>query len=168
MSIASNVIEENNRLTTARALLREKLTLNNVHWENSDTIFELIARWANTDDDLMIEYIATVHYEGGHFSEDLLKKYISRKLFGLKKRREKMLSFIDFINKFGSEKEVFGSWKEIHNTEEHFKKIKISPVVVNRRTPYIPSFYDLITDQVDNEQLGFATRECRSRNVVLW
>lgn len=57
MSIASNVIDENNRLTTARTLLREKLTLNNVHWENSDTIFELIARWANTDDDLMIEYI---------------------------------------------------------------------------------------------------------------
>ena len=57
MSIASNVIEENNRLATARSLLREKLTLNNVHWEDSDTIFELLARWANTNDDLIIGYI---------------------------------------------------------------------------------------------------------------
>ncbi|WP_296887838.1 hypothetical protein [uncultured Methanobrevibacter sp.] len=45
MSIASNVIEENNRLTLARSLLREKLTLNNIQYEDSDTIFELIARW---------------------------------------------------------------------------------------------------------------------------
>lgn len=57
MNIASNVIEENNRLATARTLLREKLALNNVHYENSDTIFELIARWKNTNDDLIIEYI---------------------------------------------------------------------------------------------------------------
>lgn len=57
MSIASNVIEENNRLRAARTLLREKLALNNVHYENSDTISELIARWANTNDDLIIEYI---------------------------------------------------------------------------------------------------------------
>lgn len=57
MSIASNVIEENNRLTTARSLLREKLTLNNVHWEDSDTIFELLARCVNTNDELIIEYI---------------------------------------------------------------------------------------------------------------
>ena len=57
MSIASNVIEENNRLRAARTLLREKLALNSVHYEDSDTIFELIARWANTNDDLIIEYI---------------------------------------------------------------------------------------------------------------
>ena len=57
MSIASNVIEENNRLATARTLLREKLALNSVHYEDSDTISELIARWANTNDNLIIEYI---------------------------------------------------------------------------------------------------------------
>ena len=45
MSIASNVIEENNRLALARSLLREKLTLNKISYEDSDTIFELIARW---------------------------------------------------------------------------------------------------------------------------
>ena len=57
MSIASNVIEENNRLATARTLLREKLALNSVHYEDSDTLSELIVRWANTNDDLIIEYI---------------------------------------------------------------------------------------------------------------
>jgi len=45
MSIASNVIEENYRLALARSLLREKLTLNKISYEDSDTIFELIARW---------------------------------------------------------------------------------------------------------------------------
>ena len=45
MSIVSNVIEENNRLALARSLLREKLTLNKISYEDSDTIFELIARW---------------------------------------------------------------------------------------------------------------------------
>ena len=41
----------------ARTLLREKLALNSIHYEDSDTILELIARWANTNDDLIIEYI---------------------------------------------------------------------------------------------------------------
>lgn len=45
MSIAYNVIEENNRLAAARELLMEKLTLNNISYEDSDTLFELIARW---------------------------------------------------------------------------------------------------------------------------
>ena len=45
MSIADNVIEENNRLAAARELLMEKLTLNNISCEDSDTLFELIARW---------------------------------------------------------------------------------------------------------------------------
>ena len=44
MSIADNVIEENNRLAAARELLMEKLTLNNISYEDSDTLFELIAR----------------------------------------------------------------------------------------------------------------------------
>jgi len=45
MSIADNVIEENNRLAAARELLMEKLTLNNISYEDSDTLFELIVRW---------------------------------------------------------------------------------------------------------------------------
>ena len=45
MSIADNVIEENNRLAAARELLMEKLTLNNISYGDSDTLFELIARW---------------------------------------------------------------------------------------------------------------------------
>ena len=45
MSIADNVIEENNRLAAARELLMEKLTLNYISYEDSDTLFELIARW---------------------------------------------------------------------------------------------------------------------------
>ena len=48
MSIASNVIETNSRLTTARNLLREKLTANGVQYDESDTIFELLKRWAYT------------------------------------------------------------------------------------------------------------------------
>ena len=48
MSIASKVIEENNRLGTSRALLREKLTLNGVSYKNSDTIAILLKRWAYT------------------------------------------------------------------------------------------------------------------------
>ena len=34
MSIADNVIEENNRLAAARELLIEKLTLNNISYED--------------------------------------------------------------------------------------------------------------------------------------
>ena len=46
MSIASNVVEENSRLATARTLLREKLTANNIAYDDSDTIFELLKRYA--------------------------------------------------------------------------------------------------------------------------
>lgn len=48
MSIASNVINENNRLGTVRTLLREKLTLNGVSYKNSDSIDILLKRWAYT------------------------------------------------------------------------------------------------------------------------
>lgn len=49
MSIASNVIETNSRLATARTLLRQKLSDNNIQYEDSDTIFELLKRWAYTN-----------------------------------------------------------------------------------------------------------------------
>ena len=48
MSIASNVIETNSRLSVARNLLREKLTANGIQYDSDDTIFELLKRWAYT------------------------------------------------------------------------------------------------------------------------
>lgn len=48
MSIASNVIETNTRLAIARTLLREKLTANGIQYENDNTIFDLLKRWAYT------------------------------------------------------------------------------------------------------------------------
>ena len=45
MSIASNVIEENNKLGTARTLMREKLVANGIYYNNSDSIFQLVRRW---------------------------------------------------------------------------------------------------------------------------
>lgn len=48
MSIASNVIETNTRLATARTLLRQKLSDNGIIYDESDTIFELLKRWAYT------------------------------------------------------------------------------------------------------------------------
>ena len=49
MSIASNVIETNSKLSVARNLLREKLTGNGIQYDSDDTIFELLKRWAYTD-----------------------------------------------------------------------------------------------------------------------
>ena len=49
MSIASNVVETNSRLDMARTLLREKLSDNGIQYEDSDTIFELLKRWAYTN-----------------------------------------------------------------------------------------------------------------------
>ena len=49
MSIASNVIDENTKLGLARTLMREKLTANGVPYNNSDSLFTLIRRWAFTD-----------------------------------------------------------------------------------------------------------------------
>lgn len=76
MSIASNVIEKNNRLATARNLLRERLTLNGVHWESSDTIFELIARWANVNDELQISFIHPNSCFAGNAVEFGAKVYV--------------------------------------------------------------------------------------------
>lgn len=44
MSIASNVILENTKLGTTKTKLRNKLTENNIWWDNSLTIFELAER----------------------------------------------------------------------------------------------------------------------------
>lgn len=45
MSIDSNVIEENNRLGTARTLMRQKLTANSIYYSNSDSVIQLVRRW---------------------------------------------------------------------------------------------------------------------------
>lgn len=45
MSIASNVIDENTKLGTARTLLRDKLTANGIYYSNSDSILQLVRRW---------------------------------------------------------------------------------------------------------------------------
>lgn len=54
MSIASNVLAENEKLGTARTLLREKLTANGVPYKNSDSIFTLIRRWVFTGTDIHV------------------------------------------------------------------------------------------------------------------
>lgn len=45
MSIASNVIDENIKLGTARTFLREKLAANGIYYNSSDSIFQLVRRW---------------------------------------------------------------------------------------------------------------------------
>ena len=45
MSIASNVIDENTKLGTARTLMREKLTANGIYYNNSDSVIQLVRRW---------------------------------------------------------------------------------------------------------------------------
>ena len=54
MSIASNVLDENTKLGTARTLLREKLTANGIPYNNSDSIFTLIRRWIFTGKDIHV------------------------------------------------------------------------------------------------------------------
>ena len=48
MSIASNVIEMNSRLATARTNLRNKLTQRGVDYKSTDDLFELLKRWPLT------------------------------------------------------------------------------------------------------------------------
>ncbi|MBR1611816.1 MAG: hypothetical protein IJ672_10130, partial [Methanobrevibacter sp.] len=54
MSIASNVIDENNKLGTARTILRGKLEAWNIDYTNSDTLFQLLQRWQYTDNQLYV------------------------------------------------------------------------------------------------------------------
>ena len=68
MSIASNVIETNSRLSTARTLLRGKLADNGVQYEDSDTIFELLKRWNYTrfaDGDYSVFYPSDIEVKEG-------------------------------------------------------------------------------------------------------
>ena len=71
MSIAENVVETNSRLATARTLLRGKLSDNRIHYEDSDTLFELLKRWAYTNfaGDYSIFYPTEIEVkEGGEVS----------------------------------------------------------------------------------------------------
>ena len=54
MSIASNVIDENTKLGTARTILREKLTAWDIDYNNNDTLFQLLKRWAYTSNLLSV------------------------------------------------------------------------------------------------------------------
>lgn len=65
MSIASNIIDENTKLGTARSLLREKLTGNGIYYHNSDSIFQLVRRWNLRYMDIDFNYISSTEiYEG--------------------------------------------------------------------------------------------------------
>ena len=57
MSIASNVIDENTKLGTARTILREKLTAWNIVYNNDDTLFQLLKRWEYTNNQLYISIV---------------------------------------------------------------------------------------------------------------
>lgn len=54
MSIASNVIDENTKLGTARTILREKLTAWNIDYNSSDSLFQLLRRWKYTDSNVYV------------------------------------------------------------------------------------------------------------------
>ena len=69
MSIASNVLDENTKLGTARTLLREKLTANGIYYNNSDSIFQLIRRWNLRYMDISFNTISSNQiYEGAQIS----------------------------------------------------------------------------------------------------
>ena len=71
-----------------------------------------------------------------------------------------MIDFSDWIRKLGYESLMYyGTFDQVCSHISNFEKLKISPVRVSKRCPYIPLFSDMLNDAVDDNLLSFA-RNC--------
>ena len=103
---------------------------------------------------LFNKYFGNFFYDGAMLSRKVLKKYLKINCEkNLKNKRIKeMIDLSDWITKMGPvDLMLFAPRDEISTKLEEFKNIKISPVYVNKRCPYIPSFSDMINDTINDE-----------------
>lgn len=140
-----------------------------------EKLAEIICSITKDASSLMEKCFVRLFYEGAMVSRSVMKKIIERrrKKGQWSRTVKNMMEFSDWITH--TDPEVLRN-EEAENPLwdgsliQRFETIGLSAVHVDKKTPYIPSFSDLIHDEIDSKLLGFskmATKRKR-KELVYW
>lgn len=133
-----------------------------------DGLSDLLCKITEDGSMLLDKYMVQALFPGAMLSESVLNKYIKLTNWGKKDRIKKMQKYSSWITKVPPELYNVGlTPAQIAKRKEWFKALSVSPVYVNDKCPYIPSFSDLLNGTVDQNLLNFASLATKSRRAEL-
>lgn len=122
-----------------------------------DGLSDLLCKITEDGSMLLDKYMVQALFPGAMLSESVLKKYIKLTNGGKKDRIKEMQKYSSWVTKAPPELYNVGlTPAQIAKRKEWFKALSVSPVYVNNKCPYIPSFSDLLNGTVDQNLLNFA------------
>lgn len=133
-----------------------------------DGLSDLLCKITEDGSMLLDKYMVQALFPGAMLSESVLNKYLKLTNGGKKDRIKKMQKYSSWITKVPPELYNVGlTPAQIAKRKEWFKALSVSPVYVNDKCPYIPSFSDLLNGTVDQNLLDFASLATKSRRAEL-
>ena len=103
-------------------------------------------------------------------SKKILVKYIRSKCGNKMKKADKMIRYIECLNK--GDTSAYGSTKCIRYAEREFNKMEISPLYAIKECPYIPAYEKMLEEDphVDKDLLKFAMmyNKNRGHDYIYW
>lgn len=153
-------------LTLKKKRLKEQYSIGEVLLP--DGLSDLLCKITEDGSMLLDKYMVQALFPGAMLSESVLNKYIKLTNWGKKDRIKKMQKYSSWITKVPPELYNVGlTPAQIAKRKEWFKALSVSPVYVNDKCPYIPSFSDLLNGTVDQNLLNFASQATKSRRAEL-
>lgn len=122
-----------------------------------DGLSDLLCKITEDGSMLLDKYMVQAMFPGAMLSESVLKKYIKLTNGGKKDRIKEMQKYSSWVTKAPPELYNVGlTPAQIAKRKEWFKALSVSPIYVDNKCPYIPSFSDLLNGTVDQNLLNFA------------
>lgn len=122
-----------------------------------DGLSDLLCKITEDGSMLLDKYMVQALFPGAMLSESVLKKYIKLTNGGKKDRIKEMQKYSSWVTKAPPELYNVGlTPAQIAKRKEWFKALSVSPIYVDNKCPYIPSFSDLLNGTVDQNLLNFA------------
>lgn len=129
-----------------------------------DGLSDLLCKITEDGSMLLDKYMVQALFPGAMLSESVLKKYIKLTNGGKKDRIKEMQKYSSWVTKAPPELYNVGlTPAQIAKRKEWFKALSVSPIYVDNKCPYIPSFSDLLNGTVDKEMLNFAWRATKRK-----
>ena len=142
-------------LTLKKKRLKEQYSIGEVLLP--DGLSDLLCKITEDGSMLLDKYMVQALFPGAMLSESVLKKYIKLTNGGKKDRIKEMQKYSSWVTKAPPELYNVGlTPAQIAKRKEWFKALSVSPIYVDNKCPYIPSFSDLLNGTVDQNLLNFA------------
>ncbi len=140
-----------------------------------DELTGLLCKITKDGNMLLDKYMVQTLYPGAMLSHSVLKKYLKLQNGRKEKRTKSMQEYSSWVTKMPPKLCDIGLIPaQITNRKESFKALSVSPVYVDNKCPFIPSFSDMLNGTVDQKLLNFAwiatrrKREGKKRNELIY